>query len=135
MANTIANAVVSDRMSLERADAIRSLIFVVIAFGIVWLFIKQKINLTALSIALFAIILIDLWQIDKRYLKESNFQEKQDADQQIKPREVDTFIARDPDPDFRVFDYSDINNIEQDNFNPFFHKSISGYSAARLKKI
>src|SRR6185437_10625910 len=90
------------------------------------------INVTVLSLAFFAIILIDLWQIDKRYLKDSSFQDKQEVDEVVKPREVDTFIAKDPDPDFRVFDMT--IGIKQDNFNPFFHKSIGGYSAARLKR-
>ncbi|TWI99884.1 membrane protein YfhO [Mucilaginibacter frigoritolerans] len=131
-ANSVANAIVSDRIDLERADAVRTLIFVVITFGLIWLFIKQKVNLTVLSLGLFAIVLIDMWQVDKRYLKEANFQEKQDANQVVKPREVDTFIARDPDPDFRVFDLT--AEIKNDETNPFFHKSISGYSAARLKR-
>ncbi len=131
-ANNIANAVVSDRIDLERADAIRSLIFVVIAFGLVWAFIKQKINLTVFSLVLFALVLVDMWQVDKRYLKESSFQDKQDVAQVVKPREVDLFIARDPDPDFRVFDVT--AEIKNDEINPFFHKSISGYSAARLKR-
>jgi len=131
-ANNIANAVVSDRIDLERADAIRSLIFVVIAFGLIWAFIKQKINLTVFSLVLFVLVLVDMWQVDKRYLKESSFQDKQDVAQVVKPREVDLFIARDPDPDFRVFDVT--AEIKNDEINPFFHKSISGYSAARLKR-
>ncbi len=133
-ANSIANAIVNDRIALERADAIRTLIFIVITFGLVWAFIKQKVNLTVLSVGLFALVLIDMWQIDRRYLKDANFQEKADADQQVRPRDVDTQIAQDHDPDFRVFDYSQFQNIKQDTFNPFFHKSISGYSAARLKR-
>jgi hypothetical protein len=131
-ANSVANAMVSDRTDAARTDAIRTLIFVVITFGLIWLFIKQKVNLTVLSLGLFALVLIDMWQVDKRYLKEANFQEKQDANQVVKPREVDTFIARDPDPDFRVFDLT--AEIKNDETNPFFHKSISGYSAARLKR-
>jgi hypothetical protein len=130
---SISNALVEDRVSLERADALRSLIFILLAFGITWAFIKQKVNLTVFSIGLFALVLIDMWQVDKRYLKDANYQDKEDAEQQIKPRDVDIAIAKDTDPDFRVFDYSDYNNIKQDNFNPFFHKSVSGYSAARLK--
>ena len=133
-ANSVANAVVSDRVDIERADAIRTLIFVVIAFGLIWLFIKQKMTTTVFSMVLFALVLVDMWQVDKRYLKDANFQDKQDADQVIKPREVDNFISKDTDPDFRVFDFSEIANIKQDNINPFFHKSISGYSAARLKR-
>lgn len=132
MANSIASAIVADRISLERADALRSLIFVILATAIIWAFIKQKVNVTLLSVGLFALILIDLWQVDKRYLKDSNFTDK--LDNQVKPREVDNFINRDPDPDFRVFDASQLQNFKQDTYNPFFHKSISGYSAARLKR-
>jgi Bacterial membrane protein YfhO len=131
-ANSVANAMVSDRVDAERSDAIRTLIFIVISFGLIWAFIEKKINLTVLSIGLFALVLVDMWQVDKRYLKEANFQEKQDAEQVVKPREVDNFIARDHDPDFRVFDLT--AEIKNDETNPFFHKSISGYSAARLKR-
>ncbi|HEY4322429.1 MAG TPA: hypothetical protein VGN20_00545 [Mucilaginibacter sp.] len=131
-ANNIVNGLITDRTALERSDAIRSLIFIIIAFGIIWAFIKNKINATIFSAAFLMLILVDLWQIDKRYLKDVSFQEKQDADQLVRPREVDKFIARDPDPDFRVFDLT--AGIKQDMFNPFFHKSISGYSAARLKR-
>lgn len=132
MATSISNALTRDRIALERADAIRSLIFVVIAFGIIFAFIKQKINLTLVSVALFALVLVDMWQIDKRYLKETSFQDKVDVDAVVKPREVDEFIARDTDPHFRVFDAT--SGLKDDTFNPFFHKSISGYSAARLKR-
>lgn len=130
LANSIASALVKDRESLERADAIRSLIFVVLAFGLLWAFIKQKVNVLVFSVGLLILTMVDIWQVDKRYLKDANFADK--LDNQVKPREVDTFIARDQDPDFRVFDLT--ANIKFDQFNGFFHKSISGYSAARLKR-
>jgi uncharacterized membrane protein YfhO len=104
-----------------------------LAFGILWAFIKQKINLTTLSIALLVLTLVDLWQVDKRYLKDANFQDKQETDQVVKPRDgIDNLIARDPDPDYRVFDLT--VGIKSDTYDPFFHKSIGGYSAARLKR-
>jgi len=130
-ANSVGNALVKDRTDLERSDAFRSLIFIVLAFGILWAFIKQKINVTVLSLALLALILVDLWQVDKRYLKDENFADKQDS-VQPKPREVDQFIQRDTDPDFRVFDLT--QNPKYDLTTPFFYKSIGGYSAARLKR-
>lgn len=132
-ASSIANALVKDRIALERADAIRSLIFVILAFGIVLAFVKQKINVTVVSVALLALVLIDMWQIDKRYLKEGSYQDKVEVDQVVKPREVDQFIQRDTDPDYRVFDAS--AGLKQDTYNPFFHKSVGGYSAARLKRF
>lgn len=130
MANALANAVVKDRANLEQADAIRSLVFVLITFGIVWAFIKQKVSLTTLSLLLFVVILVDLWQVDKRYLKDANFTDKQEA--AVPPREVDLQIAKDPDPDFRVYDAT--VNIQIDVQNPFFHKTLGGYSAARMKR-
>lgn len=131
-ASNIMRALDSDRENIERWDAFRSLIFIVITFSLLWAFIKQKINTTVLSVGLFALILVDLWQVDKRYLNDAMFQDKQDTDQVVKPREVDQFISRDTDPDFRVFDLT--ADIKRDTYNPFFHKSISGYSAARLKR-
>ncbi|GAB3920258.1 YfhO family protein [Mucilaginibacter myungsuensis] len=132
MASGLASALVSDRAALARADAIRALIFIAITFGMIWAFIEARINLTVFSVVLLALVLIDLWQIDKRYLNEGSFQDKLTADEVFKPREVDNFIARDTDPNFRVFDAT--QPIKSDMLSPFFHKSIGGYSAARLKR-
>lgn len=131
LATAISNGVIQDRISLARMDAIRALIFVALAFGIVFLYIKQKINVTIMSLAFLALVLVDLWQVDKRYLKDENFAPKQISNKPA-PREVDTFMARDPDPNFRVYDAT--ANPVNDTFNPFYYKSFGGYSAARLKR-
>jgi hypothetical protein len=131
-ANSVASAIVKDRANLEQADAIRSLIFIVIAFGLLWAFIKQKINVTVLSLTFLVIILVDLWQVDKRYLHDASFTPSED-NTIPKPREVDQFIQRDPDPDYRVVDLTQAPKY--DLLTPFFHKSVWGYSAARLKRI
>ncbi|MGZ3822271.1 MAG: hypothetical protein ACXVB6_16885, partial [Mucilaginibacter sp.] len=131
-ATSVSGAIIKDRQNLEQADALRSLVFIVIAFGILWLFIKQKMNVTVLSLVFLAIILVDLWQVDKRYLREESFAVKDD-NTQPKPREVDQFIQRDADPDYRVVDLTQAPKY--DPVTPFFHKSIWGYSAARLKRF
>jgi hypothetical protein len=84
-----------------------------------------------LAISFLAIILIDLWTVDKRYLKDESFVDKQDV-QTPQPREVDQVIMEDKDPDFRVIDLSQI--INQDAVTPYFYKSVGGYSAARMKR-
>ena len=132
MAGSVGTALMSDRESLERADAIRSLVLILITFGILWAFIKQKINATVLSIAFLVLILADLWQVDRRYLKDENFADKEESLAPA-PREVDQFIQRDTDPDFRVIDLT--QNPTYDVTTPFFHKSVWGYSAARLKRF
>jgi uncharacterized membrane protein YfhO len=106
-------------------------VFVVLIFITIWILLKQKISFKIASIILLTLTLVDLWQIDKRYLKESNFTEKEQAI--VNPREVDLTIAKDTDPNFRVYDAT--AGIKMDVVNPFFHKSIGGYSAARLKRF
>jgi len=133
MANAVMNGLVHDRISLAKADAWRSFIFVVLTFGLVWAFIKQKANVTVLSIGLLALVLADLWMIDKRYVKEDSFVAKEDM-QQPQPREVDKLILRDPDPDYRVFDMTSGSPFT-DSKPSFFYKSIGGYHAAKLKRF
>lgn len=132
-ADSINNGLAKDREALERWDAFRSLIFVIIAFGLLWAFVKQKINLTVAAIGLLLVTLIDMWGIDRRYLSNDSFTDKQES-LAPQPRQVDQVITRDTDPDFRVLDMSMGSPFV--NANPsYFYKSVGGYHAAKLKRF
>lgn len=131
--NSIAQALVEDRISLFRADALRSLLFIVIGIGVLWALINKKINQTIGLVIIGLVILTDLWSFDKRYLNDEKFVAKAMMTQQLKPREVDEFILRDKDPNYRVLDLS-INPFQEAS-TTYFHKTIGGYHAAKLKRF
>ncbi len=131
-ADSIAKALIDDRISLARMDALRSLFFVLLGAGLIWALIRKKINPQISFILLAAVILIDLWNIDRRYLNNDKFVDKSVLAQQFKPRDVDQLIMRDQSH-FRVLDLSSGNPFA--NSTPsYFHKSLGGYHAAKLKR-
>ncbi|QXV66597.1 YfhO family protein [Mucilaginibacter achroorhodeus] len=133
-ANSVAGALVEDRQTLERQDAIRTLIFIAIAFGLVWIVIKQKINTTFAAIVVLGVVLIDMWSVDKRYLKDDTFVSSDVINQAYVPREVDEFIMRDKDPNFRVMDLS-LSDPFHDSHSSYFYKTVGGFHPARLRRF
>ena len=133
IATTISNALVQDRIDLARADALRTLFFVVVGFGLMWAFITKKMKSEVVFGLLALAILIDMWQIDRRYLNNKNFVPKSELANHYQPRDVDTFILADKDPDFRVYDatISTFSSAEAS----YFHKTVGGFHSARLKRI
>jgi len=131
-ADSIADALVKDRISLARMDALRSLLFVLIGAGLVWALIKKKMNPQFVFIALAVVVLVDLWSIDRRYLNNEKFVDKNVLAQQFKPRDVDQLIMRDQSY-YRVLDLSQGNPFSN-SVPSYFHKSLGGYHAAKLKR-
>ena len=131
-ANEIASALVLDRKDLASKDAYRSFFIVLIALGFVWSFIKNKISYTVLIAGVGVLTLIDLWQVDKRYLNKDSFIEPQQV-QHVQEREVDQLIRMDKDLSYRVLDLT--TNPFSDARASYFHKSLGGYHAAKLMRF
>nr|WP_199075099.1 hypothetical protein [Pedobacter sp. ASV19] len=129
----VANALVADRVDIARADALRSVLFIAIAYALIWAFITKKMNLQLALVLLGFAVLIDMWQVDRRYLNNNNFASKSDLANHFQPRDVDTFIMADKDPDFRVMDLT--TSTFSDASASQFHKTVGGYHAAKLKRF
>jgi hypothetical protein len=125
------SAFVTDRISIFRQDAFRSLIFISITAGLVWFYIKNQLKTNFLIAGLSVLILIDMWSVDKRYLNDNDFQNKR-VSLGFQPTNADLQILQDKDPDFRVFNVT--GNPFAETHTSYFHKSIGGYHGAKLRR-
>lgn len=122
-------ALKQDRSALLRADGIRALILILIAFAAMWYFLKGKMK-AVIAVAIITVaVLFDSFQVDKSYMSEDSFSEAPLADF-ITPSPADEQILKDKDPYYRVFNLT--TNPFLDANTSYFHKSVGGQSPAKL---
>ena len=129
------NLLVEERRALFLRDSWRSLLFVALAFASIWLFINNKIKKQGILIAAIGLFcIIDLWQVDRRYLNNDNFIAPERVALHPTPTEqlIDQIANANGDSDYRIYDLS--VNTFNDSRPSAFHNQIGGYSAAKLRR-
>jgi hypothetical protein len=127
----ILGALKSDRASMATKSALTSAVYILLAAALLWAFTKDKIKMNMLIGGLGLLIAIDLIATDTNYLNESNYEDASDYEATFQPRPVDAQIMQDKDPYYRVLDLT--KNVYNDATQAYFHKSIGGYSPAKME--
>jgi hypothetical protein len=131
--HTFINAMKEDRKGLFMGDILRTLLFVLVAAGTLFAYIKTKMSALVATIIIGVFAFIDVITIDTKYLNAEDFVDKIETETSFKPSAADQEILKDTGY-YRVLDvsYGIGPAFNGGPVTSYFHKSVGGYHPAKL---
>ena len=147
MQDIIVDALKADRRHILSADALWSMVLIVVTFGLIlWAYSVPKsapksyesgphignARRMQAMVGICLLVFVNMFAVGKRYLNPDSFTTPRQFNNQFTARQVDKLILEDKAPSYRVVDLS--ADIFNDSFNPYWHKCVGGYSPAKLQR-
>ncbi|CAM4054953.1 YfhO family protein [Flavobacterium antarcticum] len=128
--NEFIDALRNDRKNMYSADLLRSGVLIVVALGILWFYTKDKLSQVTTVVLVGVFMVGDLVLVDRNYVDTSGFVSAREVREPFQPTQSDLQILEDTSH-FRVYE---VNGRLQARTS-YFHKSLSGYSAVRPRRM